>query len=285
VNPDYWPDGQWRLKLGLRPLQLEAWIEIDEQFGSELRLKQALLSQRHADLFVSLPTSLSAQQRVLDLLVQHLLRFFPEHYQQQGQSLQNLITGQVWNLAELEPLDLAGRLVQEDLCLMQAEAGVYRLTAASVCFPSRWEPRSKLGRELTQIHRPVPGYGDRLARPVDGFFDRLQPEHPGWRLNWSIVDSPDLCLLPREEPCSALITATNAGQRLWLRIERQTLRRLAGDVILFTIRTYVHRLDQIVRQPTVAAHLAAAIRQMPPEMQAYKTLASIRAVLLEYLAH
>ena len=41
----------------------------------------------------------------------------------------------------LHPLELAGRLVQEDLCVMQAapedaeDAGEYRLTAAALCFP------------------------------------------------------------------------------------------------------------------------------------------------------
>ncbi|MBW4464228.1 MAG: DUF3445 domain-containing protein [Pegethrix bostrychoides GSE-TBD4-15B] len=291
MNPEYLPfqDGRWDLKLGLKPLSLETWIDIDEQFGVELQLKQQLLNQRHGEVFVSLPESLSAQQEVLDLLVQHLLHYFPNHYRQRGNILDNLVTGEQWNLTAVEqPLDLAGRLVQEDLCLMQPDAETYCLSAASVCFPSRWDLRSKLGQELTQIHQPVPGYGEKLARPVNSFFARLKPEYPGWRLNWSIVDAPELHLPPQAVPALKPITAANAGQSLWLRIERQTLRRLNSNAVLFTIRTYVHRLDHIIQQQPdatqFAAQLASAVQQIPSDVQVYKSIAPFRAALLGYLA-
>jgi hypothetical protein len=51
----------------------------------------------------------------------------------------------------MHPLDLAGRVVPDDLCLVQADAdGVPRLVAASLCFPSRWRLGEKLGRPLEE---------------------------------------------------------------------------------------------------------------------------------------
>lgn len=81
----------------------------------------------------------------------------------------------------------------------------------------------------------------------------------------------------------AAVVAERAGEQLWLRVERQTLRRLprSGDV-LFTIRTYVEPLGAALDAP--AAHaLAARIREMPPATAQYKGIEPIRAPLLAYL--
>lgn len=288
--PPYLPfaNRQWRMSMGLKALNLQNWIEIDEHFTQELALKDKLLKHQYSDVFASLPESRLSQQEVLNLLLHHLVEYFPQHFRQQGSAIENISTQQVWDLTHFEsvPLDLAGRLVQEDLLLMQPSLEGYILSAASVCFPSRWRLSEKLGRPLAQIHDSVPGYQDKLERPVDSFFDRLQVNHPAWRLNWSIVDSPELFLVPEtgQKELDSVITAENAGAKLMLRVERQTLRRLevSGD-ILFTIRTYVHPLSVLESNPTMADALAQAIQQIPQQMQLYKNLLPIREALLAYL--
>lgn len=281
-------NGQWRMSMGLKALNLQEWIEIDEHFADELALKAKLLSNQYADVFASLPESLPSQQEVLDLLFDHLPRRFPQHYRRQETTIEMTSTGQVWDAADFKaaPLDLAGRLVQEDFLVMQSHSEGYRLVAASICFPSRWRLREKIGRSMAQIHAPVPGYQHKLKSPVDNFFTQIKPSHPAWRLNWSIVDAPDLFLAEEQgkQGLDPTITVENAGEKLWIRVERQTLRRLAvsGD-ILFTIRTYVHPLRVLEEEPAIAKNLAEALQQIPLEMQIYKNLLPIRHALLKYL--
>ncbi len=276
------------MSMGLKALNAKDWIEIDEHFAEELALKDKLLKKQYSDVFASLPESRPSQKEVLDLLLNHLLQQFPQYYRQQGTTIENITTGQVWDVADFEaaPLDLAGRLVQEDLLLMQPSSEGYRLVAASLCFPSRWRLREKLGRPLTQIHSPVPEYQDKLERPVDNFFDRLKVNHPAWRLNWSILDSPELFLPQAREKqdLDTTLDAKNAGEKLWIRVERQTLRRLrVSSDILFTVRTYVHPLKVLEDDPAIARNLAEAVKQIPPDMQRYKNLLPIREALLDYL--
>ncbi|PPS46095.1 hypothetical protein B1A85_02310 [Chroococcidiopsis sp. TS-821] len=274
--------------MGLKPLQLQHWIEIDEDFAKELNYKDKLHREQYSDVFGCLPESEAGQQEVLELILEHLLQYFPNYYQQQDDHIVNKVTNQIWNLRDFtkNSLDLAGRLVQEDLCLMQRNDSEYILTAGSVCFPARWRLSEKLGRPLMQIHDPVPGYAQKLEQPVNKFFDRLKPEFPGYRLNWGIVDSPEL-FLTQPHGCAAFgedITAENAGEKLWLRVERQTLRRLPkSGGILFTIRTYVYALKSIVRDRQIASQLAAVIQQIPQEMQIYKNILPIKSPLLTYL--
>ncbi|WP_446361091.1 heme-dependent oxidative N-demethylase family protein [Coleofasciculus chthonoplastes] len=223
-------------------------------------------------------------------MLDHLLKHFPQHYRRHSQTIDAIATHQVWHIPDFEsaPLDLAGRLVQEDLLLMERSRQGYRLVAASLCFPLRWRLREKLGCPLTQIHAPVPGYSEKLAHPVDSVFNRLKSSHPVWRLNWSIVESPELFFPPENAKpgWETTINCQNAGDKLFLRMERQTLRRLAtsGD-ILFTVRTYVHPLRVLEDNPQMAHNLMETIQQMPLEMQNYKNLLPIQEVLLGYLEY
>jgi hypothetical protein len=104
------------------------------------------------------------------------------------------------------------------------------------------------------------------------------------RFNWSLVDSPTLFLPPSEtsDAKKSELTANCVGERIWVRVERQTLRRLQeSGGILFGIRTYVYplfRLDAIALH-----HLAIALQQMPPATQRYKQIEPIQAVVLDYI--
>lgn len=278
----------WWLALGLKPLDLSEWIDIDEDFTEQIALKAELLRDRRPEVFAALPESIAAQQEVLDLLIDHLLKFYPQQYQQQAGNLRNGMTGEVWNLADFaeNPLDLAGRLVQEDWCVLLPQKGVYVLAAGSVCFPFRWRLQDKLGRSLMGIHAPVPGYAEKLARPVDGVFDRLRAHYPSVRFNWGIVDTPNLCLLATHSATEVdpTIALENAGDKLWLRVERQTLRRLPkSGGVLFGIRTTIEPLWQVKIDRATALHLAEAIEQLPPETLAFKSLLPLQSVLLPYL--
>jgi dimethylamine monooxygenase subunit A len=179
---------------------------------------------------------------------------------------------------------VAGRIVSEDLCLLERRGGAWVLTAATVCFPSRWDLRSKLGRTLSGIHEPVPGYDEKLAAPVEAYFDRLRPERSMWRLNWTLVDQPDLHL-PDASSRGVSYAPADPGRDLWFRVERQTLRRVNDrPAVTFTIRTYVTRLDRLCdAHPEVVEHLRVWLLSTPPATLAYKGWDSLLGPLLTWL--
>lgn len=289
-KPIYLPfdAAQWRLTLGMKPLKREDWIEIDEEFVTYLTSKTELLQQHHAKVFASLPDSMIAQQEVLDLLLAHLLKHFPQYYHRQGERIKNRITQQIWYISDFtaNPLDLAGRLVQEDFCLLRSSAQGYILAAGSVCLPFHWWFPDKLGKPVAQLHQRVPGYGEKLEHPVDNFLDRLRVDYCGYRLNWALIDSPALCLalFSSSKSTDNPITTDNIGQKLWIRVERQALRRLLkSNNILFTIRTYLYPLSILESHPAMARGLLTQMQQMSSNMQHFKELTSIQEVLFAYL--
>jgi hypothetical protein len=279
-------EGPWRLAMGIKALDPAAWIEIDQSFVDQLAERRRLLAERPAEVLAALPESRAGQQELLELLLGHLPERFPEHYRRRGGLIENRATGERFDVEAFAgaPLELAGRLVQEDLCLMQRGEAGYRLVAAVLCFPAHWRLADKLGRPLEVIHAPVPGFGERLAAPVDRFFCSIQVERPVWRLNWSLVDTPALFLPPEHRGHPREVAAERAGEELWLRVERQTLRRLpgSGDVV-FGIHTCVEPLAAAIDSPETAQALAARIREMPEPMARYKSILPIREALLAWL--
>ena len=278
--------GGFRLAMGLMPLREADWLELDGDLAAHLAEKRDLLARRPDDVFAARPECDAAAGEVLALLAQHLALHHRQVFRRDGERLSNLVTGEDWDLAQptLHPLDLCGRLVQEDFCLLQRDGDRHVLAGASLCAPARWRLADKIGHALGDIHAPVAGYDAALALPVERFFDRLKPGRLVWRLNWGVVDSPAR-FQPVRVPVSEPITAASAGERLWLRVERQTLRKLGQTAaVVFTIRTHITRLDRAIATPRAAADLAGAIEAMPPAMQRYKQIAPFAPALRAWLA-
>lgn len=276
----------YRMAMGLVPCPARAWLEVDDRYPAEMAERRNLLATRHAEVFAALPGSEAARREVLDLVVAHLLAHHPAWFRQESGRLRNGLTGEAWDLAApgCDPLELAGRLVQEDLCLVRPDAAGPLLEAALLCAPSRWRLAEKIGLPLRGVHGPVPGYAARLGAPVDRLMEALRPGRIAMRLNWSVVDDPALFQpvgLPQADPP---VTAADAGERLFLRTERQTLRRLdASGAVLFTIRVHSHPLARLADSPGAAARLAAAVRALPVEMQAYKGFPRFGAAMPAWL--
>ncbi|MBV8165342.1 MAG: DUF3445 domain-containing protein, partial [Alphaproteobacteria bacterium] len=159
----------------------------------------------------------------------------------------------------------------------------HALVAGILCCPSKWRLADKIGHPIATVHGPVPGCLERLERPVDRFFDQLKPGRLVWRLNWLIHDDPAL-FQQGGAAAAPPIEAARVGNAMWLRVERQTLRRLPGSAaIVFTIRTHVTPLRHVVATRDEAAALAAAVRSMPPEIVRYRNMGAIVPPLLAWL--
>jgi hypothetical protein len=280
--------GPYRMAMGLLACDPDEQIAIDLLYPNEMALRRDLLVAQRAEVLAALPQAEDACAELLETLADLLVGRFPTWFARIGKRLENRLTGEDWALGAtgLAALELAGRLVQEDLCILQMNDGVPVLTAGVLCFPSGWRLLEKLGLPLAAVHAPVPLYPDRLARPVDRLIASLKSGRLVERLNWTMLDSPTLFRpgghFRRER--NSNVTADNAGETLFLRVERQILRQLPrSGAVVFGIRTYVYPLGQIAADPAVAARLASAVRGLPPELSAYKSLRTVVEPLLAFL--
>jgi hypothetical protein len=256
----------WRLAMGLRPLDLTQWLEVDDRRDEELALKSRLLAV-HADVVIA--TRREGDEASAELLDEVLAFLRTNH----PELARDVTEGE-------PPVVAASRLIQEDLCVLVHD-DTWRLQAACVCFPSRWSLASKIGASLDDIHRPVPLYEDELARPTNSFFDRLRPDRSFWRLNWTLLDNADLY-----QPTSTRRSPRGGRDDWFFRVERQTLRQLPStNAIVFTIRTYVASLGVMIDDhPEFGEHLVRALDEAPATMQAYKGWCGVASQLRSALS-
>jgi hypothetical protein len=279
--------GAYRMALGLAAIAERDWIEIDTSYPVQLAERHRLLAERRAEVIADTPGSEPAQQELLGMLADHLTRTHPGWFRADGNVLENRLTGERVALGT-DPLGAAGRLAQEDFCLLRAEPDGVHLIAAVLCFPGRWRLADKIGRPLEAIHGPVPFYGQRLAGPVDRFLTVLKTGRLAKRMSWSVIDDAAL-FQPTGHGAtgvSSWVTPENAGATLVLRVERQTFRRLPDSgAVVFGIRTHVTPLERVTAVPGEAARLRDSVLAFPPDMSRYKSLLPFRPALLAYLEH
>lgn len=227
-----------RHRMGLRRLDLAEWLEPDANAPAQLALKSELLEERPDEVLHDAGTEAS-RRAVLDLA--RLLAQDPRRPGPAPPTDDDHRTEDVLRACALA--------TQEDWCLMVREDD-WRLRAACVCFPSRWVLAEKVGATVAEIHDPVPRYDEQLRGLVEAAMDRLTPERPVWRVNWNLWDDPRL-FQPTEDPDAAtwpLPVGDEVGERVVLRVERQTLRRLPGGDVAFGIRVHQRPLRTLVDQ-------------------------------------
>lgn len=249
-------------QMGLRPIPAGEWLTRSRDHDAYMAAKLRRMDARSGVVCQTLPGSETAQTEVLRLVRTHL-----------GQP-------PLGECAAAAPLAVAARLVEEDLCVMQPHGGRYALTAASVASPSYWRLEDKLGKELLDIHDPVAGLREGIGERMRHFFRELAPGRIYLRGNWFVHASGEPFGTPEQldapSPC--------AVERLFLRCERQTLRRLPRTgAILFTVRVFLNPLADLAAQPTLAADILEAFAQ--PGVLDYKTraVANRRTELLAWL--
>jgi hypothetical protein len=286
-KPPHFPfeDPPFRLSMGLLKIPEAEWFEIFDlqERAIQMAEKRKLLANNQDDVFISDPSAIMASTEVLNLMLEYLPSIRPELYSRGKDTIKleshTMFDGEEWSTDlktnKMHPLDLAGRLVQEDLVIMfppeEMKSGWW-LAAGSVAFPSRWSLKEKFGQTMDLIHAPVPSYKEQLQAPTNSFFNQMPVNEIFSRRNWSLHENPYLRQDGTEKMSEGpRVTSVNAGEYLWLRVERQTIRKLKeSGAILFTIRIHLRQLKHVVKFEGIANRMAKALAALPPEMQTYK---------------
>lgn len=218
LDPEAHPVAMGTRSLGDRP-----WLIVDEKRDVELALKADLLATKRDRVLHLNDDSIEAAQTLAELIRDDLQPVFA---------------------STAHPLEAAALAVQDDLCLLRRRSDGWHLDASCLCFPTRWHLLEKVGKHIADVHGPVNGYDPLITAKVDRLFDRLTPQ-PVWRRNWFLMTDPTLHQPDRPSP-EPIVSRSDVGGSLYIRSERQTLRRLSDDWLVFTIRIQQEPLEVLL---------------------------------------
>ena len=290
------------LKMGTNALAADhPVVEMDEHYVTEVVLKRSLLKESNDYYFKAAPVSLPAQWEVLDKILTTLSLSHPQHFHYEKRSdqcswenelLKEKIEFVLRDLASLPlaPLDWVGRQVQEDLLLLDAAS---ILQAGQLCFPSGWDLGAKFQKHFLDLHAPVPSLMTPTLRAADKLIERIPIHKPIARTNWGFRMTEQMDLSSRHtqgylkllEEKASEITEENAGDKIFVRSERQTLSRLPSGFVLFTIHTYNSLLKDECTNVDRAKAMHSFLQTVPKELLEYKLVTTFVGKLVRYLEH
>jgi hypothetical protein len=190
----------------------------------------------------------------------------------------------------MEPLEFITRQAQGDFVIVDQRDNNLWCDAGMVTTQADWSLDFDIGMNFHEWHGPVP-----LAHEI-GVFDRalkfllnLQLGKPVRRLNWTMTINPRLDTSPENYHKWGVdrttVTPENVGNKVHLRCELQSLWRLPrSNAILFVIRCYLIKMEELVTVPKWARRFHRVLRDLPPELVDYKGLTRYRPTTIEWLS-
>ena len=180
-------------------------------------------------------------------------------------------------------MDALALTMQEDYVIMRGN----KTECLHVCFPSHWNPATRVGQSFAELHRPV-AHGEVLERAEHNVMRALLTKGPFVRYVWSLTVDDSLNQNPylpgRLNSTLPLETPAALADRLTFRVERQTTRALPTlERLLFTVRIFTQPLTEAAHNPERRARLERALLSMDDTLLAYKGLSTLRAPLLAWL--
>ena len=152
---------------------------------------------------------------------------------------------------------------EEDFAIMYKG----KMEVVSVCFPSGWIPKEKLGKNLSDIHEPVAD-NEQLLKASDKLTDYMTKQSIK-RWVWTITTSNELSNFPNYEK-----PELTSFENLFFRVETQTTAPVDGETSLFFIKVDVLPLAQVWDKK-----ILESINSMTDNVLKYKGLEQIKELL------
>lgn len=234
-----WADPKLSRLPGILPLDPADWLLVDDAYAGQMALREQLLNEHRSDVLRLNPDATDAARETLSMVLGAIGELAGFHA---DAGYVTCPDGRRVLIDIDDPLATAGRLVQEDLCIMQDHNGAHVLTGAVLCFPASWTLSEKYMHPLVGIHRVVDPYDENVARRVQRLFDAIKPGRPLWRANAHFYDKPDLYApCPEDAPRTSVLKPAP-----FMRSERQCLMRLPKTgAVVFSIHTFMLRREDL----------------------------------------
>ena len=275
-------------------------FDVDEHYVAECAERGKVLAHDPGRCIV-LPHMHEAEWDTLELIMESLSTDYPDQFTLARDGLDWTWTNRPLGLHQrfrfgdastlpYPPFEYIVRQAQGDFTLQDQRDGTLYMDGGIATAQADWSIAFDVGMTFHEWHGPVPlahqaGVFDRALQ----YLMRVRFGHPARRLNWTMTINPRLDTSPENYPLwgpdRASLTAETIGTRLYLRVELQTFYRLPrSNALLFGIRTYLASIDELIRVPKWGRRLHRVMRDLHPDIAAYKGLTRYHDLLVAHLA-
>lgn len=278
----------------------EHLLDIDEHYLSEMKERELVLQEMPHRCMAMEHMELACWDMVERCMVS-MAEDYPQYFEltQQGTHWSwhnkllsikdDFIFGDSSSLP-LPPLEYIGRQVQGDFAVLDQRAGDLFLDAGIITCPADWSLAFDAGMNFTEWHGPVPmAHSEGIFERALKYLTAIPVGKPVRRLNWTLTINARMDTAPENyhewghERTS--VTADNVGEKVYLRVELQVLDRMPrSNALMFSIRTYLMSLEDIVTNPLWAKRMHRVMKTLPEPLIEYKGLTRYHSLVVDFLA-
>ena len=278
----------------------EHMFDVDEHYVAEMRDRALVLAEDPLRC-QSLPHMTLAGWDLLELIMESKARDYPHwftltkdgnhwHWINRPLQIDQTFTFLDDTTLPYGPMEYITRQTQGDFTLQDQRDDNLWIEAGMVTTQADWSLDFDIGMSFHEWHAPVPlAHEMRVFDRALKFLLNLQLGAPVRRFNWTMTVDPLLDTSPENYPkwgpSKTTMTPETVGHRQHLRVELQTLHRLPrSNAIVFPIRCYLIRFEELVTVPKWARRLHRVVRDIPDELATYKGFIRNKPMLVDYLS-
>lgn len=279
----------------------EPILDLDEHYLSEMKDREAFIPKTGAhNRFHALPHMKLAQWDTLELMMDAFSKTYPQYFtlekdgniwtwENKPLGIKDTFEFGKWDTLPYEPAEYIWRQAQGDFTILDQRDDDLWADVGMTTSAADWSLRFDVGMRFSEWHGPVPRANEM------GVFDRalkflLNMREPTRRTNWTLTVNA------RQDTATESyhewgherneVTVENAGEKVHLRVELQTLFRLPrSNSMLFSIRAYLCSFEDIAKyNPEMCKRAHRVLKNLPQDMVDYKGFALYRDTIVAWLA-
>ncbi|MGH1431441.1 MAG: heme-dependent oxidative N-demethylase family protein [Neptuniibacter sp.] len=306
--PFPFPEDDYRYSVNMEPhtpkggegSAYEHFIDVDEHYLSEMKERSLVLKEMPHRCLAMEHMDLACWDMIERCMVT-MSEDYPQHFklERNGENWtwENKLLNQKDEFVfgdsstlPLPPMEYIGRQVQGDFALLDQREGDLFLDAGIITCPADWSLAFDAGMNFTEWHGPVPmAHSEGIFERALKYLTAIQVGKPVRRMNWTMTVNARMDTSPEtyhewgHERTS--VTPENVAEKVYLRVELQVLDRMPrSNALMFSIRTYLMSLEDIVTNPEWAKRMHRVMKTLPAPLIDYKGLTRYHGMVVEYLS-
>jgi hypothetical protein len=306
--PFPFPEDDYRYSVNMEPhtpkggegSAYEKFLDIDEHYLSEMKERSLVLKDMPHRCLAMEHMDLACWDMIERCMVS-LAEDYPEHFVLEcdgdNWTWENKLLGLKDSFVfgdsstlPMPPMEYIGRQLQGDFALLDQREGDLFLDAGIITCPADWSLAFDAGMSFTEWHGPVPmAHSEGIFERALKYLTAIQVGKPVRRLNWTMTVNARMDTSPEtyhewgHERTS--VTPENVGEKVYLRVELQVLDRMPrSNAMMFSIRTYLMSLEDIVSNPEWAKRMHRVMKTLPAPLIDYKGLTRYHGMVVDYLS-
>ena len=160
------------VKIALTKLETDWWIELENTYKSRIAQRKELYAKHGKEVLDIMPGSELACKELMEMVLQFICARYPQYFTLRDKRvLRNTILGTEQDITAKPPLEVLLDNVPEDFAIMLRDetTGFYVLRAAVICSAMGWNVALKIGKQLHEIHEPIPDYKEKMQFSMDRY--------------------------------------------------------------------------------------------------------------------